>query len=112
MGVTSISSEILVKNNNNKFNARWPFLFNAVIDGLDLRELEMSRRKYTWENSLKNPTFERLDRVLVRTEWEQHYPLATIVASSREISDHTPLLLNTREEEKGGRQPMFKFELS
>ena len=72
----------------------------------------MSGRKYTWANSLKNPTFERLDRVLVRTEWEQHYPLATIVALSREISDHTPLLLNTGEEEKGGRQPMFKFELS
>jgi len=72
----------------------------------------MSGRKYTWANSLKNPTFERLDRLLVSTEWEQHYPLATIVALSREISDHTPLLLNTGEEEKGGRQPMFKFELS
>ena len=34
------------------------------------------------------------------------------MALNREISDHTPLLLNTREEEKGGRQPMFKFELS
>ena len=56
------------EKNNNKFNARWPFLFNAVIDGLDLRELEMSGRKYTWANSLKNPTFERLDRVLVSTE--------------------------------------------
>ena len=47
VGVTSISSEILVKKNNNKFNGRWPFLFNTVIDGLDLRELEMSGRKYT-----------------------------------------------------------------
>ena len=63
-------------------------------------------------NSLKNPTFERLDRVLVSTEWEQHYPLATIVASSREISDHTPPLLSTGEEGKGSMQHMFKFELS
>jgi len=66
--VTSILSEVLVKKNNNKFNARWSFLFNAVIDGLDPRELEMSGRKYTWANSLKNPTFEILDRVLVSTE--------------------------------------------
>ena len=79
---------------------RWSFLFNAVIDGLDLRELEMSGRKYTWVNYLKNPTFERLDRVLVSTEWEQHYPLATIVALSREISNHTPLLLNTGKKKK------------
>jgi hypothetical protein len=57
------------------------------------------------------PTFERLDRVLVCGEWEQKYPLATVDALSREISDHTPLLLCTGEETKGSNQPQFKFEL-
>ena len=66
--VTSILSEVLVKKIIISSMQRWSFLFNAVIDGLDPRELEMSGRKYTWANSLKNPTFERLDRVLVSTE--------------------------------------------
>jgi endonuclease/exonuclease/phosphatase family metal-dependent hydrolase len=83
------------EKNNDRFDERWPFLFNVVIDGLDLREIEMSGRKFTWANSRRVPTYEKLDRVLVSTEWEQRFPLATVVALSREISDHTPLLLDT-----------------
>jgi exonuclease III len=99
------------EKNNNRFDGRWPFLFNAIIDGLDLREIEMSGRKFTWANSLPIPTYERLDRVLVSCEWEQKFPLTTVDALSREISDHTPLLLSTGEETKSGNKSMFKFEL-
>jgi hypothetical protein len=60
---------------------------------------------------LQTPTYEKLDRVLVSTEWEQKYPLATVDALSREISDHTPLLLCTGEESQPKKQPVFKFEL-
>jgi hypothetical protein len=83
------------EKSNDRFEERWPFLFNAVIDSMDLREIEMSGRKYTWANSRKIPTYEKLDRVLISTEWEQNFPLATVDALSREISDHTPLLLST-----------------
>jgi hypothetical protein len=49
------------EKNNPNYNARWPFLFNAVIDGLNLRKLEMSGRNFTWANNLAQPTFEKLD---------------------------------------------------
>jgi exonuclease III len=78
-----------LKKNNNNYNGRWPFLFNAVIDGLNLRELKMSGRKYTWANARDNPTYEKLDRILMSMEWEQKFPLSTVVAITREISDHT-----------------------
>ena len=71
----------------------------------------MSGRKFTWANSQQVPTYEKLDRVLVSTEWEQKFPLATVDALSREISDHTPLLLDTGEKDKGMKQHPFKFEL-
>ena len=32
------------EKNKDNFDHRWPFLFNAVIDGLNLKELEMSGR--------------------------------------------------------------------
>jgi hypothetical protein len=32
---------------------RWPFLFNACIESLDLKELELSGRRFTWANSLE-----------------------------------------------------------
>jgi hypothetical protein len=63
------------EKNNNIYNDKWTFLFNAIIDGVNLREIEMSGRKYTWANSLANPTYERLDRMLVSTEWEQNISL-------------------------------------
>jgi hypothetical protein len=81
-----------------------------VIEGLDLRELEMTGRKYTWANNLTSPTFEKLDCILVSTKWEEIFPLSTVRALTRDISDHTPLLLNTGEPNTN-TQPMFKFEL-
>jgi hypothetical protein len=34
--------------NNDNFNPHWPFIFNAIIDSLDLRELGLSGRQFTW----------------------------------------------------------------
>ncbi|XP_062188905.1 uncharacterized protein LOC133892218 [Phragmites australis] len=86
------------EKNNGRYEDRWPFLFNAIIDSLDLRELDLSNRKYTWANNRETPTYERLDRILVSTEWESKFPLATVQALTREISYHTPLLLDTADE--------------
>jgi endonuclease/exonuclease/phosphatase family metal-dependent hydrolase len=71
----------------------------------------MSVRRYTWANSLPNPTYEKLDRILVSTEWEQKFLLANVIVLSRDISDHTPLLLDTGRVPSSSNQPLFKFEL-
>jgi hypothetical protein len=84
------------------------FLFNVVIDGLNLREIEMSGRKYTWANSLQHPTYEKLDRILVAIEWEQKFPLSTVVSLTRDISDHTPLLLGSGRKSSGSNHKKSK----
>jgi exonuclease III len=99
------------EKNNNRYNDKWPFLFNAVINSLDLRELELSGRQFTWANRLQNPTYEKLDRILVSTEWELKYPKVTVHALTREVSDHTPLLLDTGMPSSHSPST-FKFELS
>jgi hypothetical protein len=53
-------------------------LFNAIIETLNLREIEMTKRKYTWTNYTKVPTFEKLNRILVTIDWEQKFPLASV----------------------------------
>jgi hypothetical protein len=58
------------EKNNNRFNERWPSLFNAIINNLDLRELELFGRHFTWVNNLPIPTYEKLNRILLSTEWE------------------------------------------
>jgi hypothetical protein len=58
------------EKNNDNFNSRWPFIFNDIIESLDLRSLALSGRQFTWENRRDTPTYEKLDRILVSTEWE------------------------------------------
>jgi hypothetical protein len=45
------------------------------------------------------------------TEWEQKFPLSNVMAMSRDISDHTPLLLDTGRNSSTNGQHIFKFEL-
>ena len=99
------------EKNNNNYEHRWPFLFNTIIDGLNLWELQLSGRQYTWANSLQTPMYEKLDRILMATEWEQKYPLSNVIALTCDISDHTPLLLNTGDSPSNFNQYQFKFEL-
>jgi hypothetical protein len=35
------------KKNNDRYNDRWHFLFNACLDSLYLRELDLSGRRFT-----------------------------------------------------------------
>jgi hypothetical protein len=98
------------EKNNDNYNDRWSFLFNAIIDTLNLRELELTGRKFTWANHHQNQTFEKLDRILVCTDFESKYPVMTVQVLSREISDHTPLFYNTNNP-SSTYQPQFKFEL-
>jgi endonuclease/exonuclease/phosphatase family metal-dependent hydrolase len=99
------------EKNNDNYEHQWHFLFNRVIDGLNLRELGMLGRRYTWANSMQNTTYENVDRILMSTEWEQNFLLANVIALSRDISDHTPLLLDTGRAPSSGNQLLFKFEL-
>lgn len=47
------------EKNNDNYNERWPFLFNAIIDAFNYREPAMSGRQ-TWKNNLQTPTYEKL----------------------------------------------------
>ena len=78
----------------------WSFLFNAILEQAGVRELEITGREFTWGNNLPIPTFEKLDRILCSTEWEEVYPLTQITALTRGKSDHTPLFLDSGDIQK------------
>jgi hypothetical protein len=58
------------KKSKGRFDNYWPFFSNVVIDSLDLREVTMVGRQLTWVDSLSEPTYEKLDHVLVDSNWE------------------------------------------
>ena len=100
------------EKNNDNYYGRWSFMFNAIIESLNLREIDLTGRQFTWANSLPNPTYDKLDTVLTSVEWEQRYPLVSVHAMQRAISDHTPLLLDSSEATHIGNKNLFSFELS
>jgi hypothetical protein len=79
-------------------------MFNYIINICELREIDMSGGQFTWSNNQAVPTLEKLDRFLVSKEWELLFPLTTIHKLSREISDHSPIILDTME----GREKQIK----
>jgi hypothetical protein len=54
--------------NNDNFKPHCPFVFNAIIESLNLREIALSCRRCTWANRKENPTYEKLDRILSTVE--------------------------------------------
>ena len=92
------------------FDFKWPKLFNDVIESLDLKEIVMSGHQYTWAVPGDNPIFEKLDRVLASTDWEDKFPLSIVEPRDRDISDHTSLVLNTGASTHSTNQRPFKFE--
>jgi endonuclease/exonuclease/phosphatase family metal-dependent hydrolase len=100
--------------NNDNFNPHWPFIFSAIIDSLDLRELGLSGRQFTftWASRRQISTFEKLDRILASVDWEQKFSPASVHALTRSGSDHTPLLLDQGEQAHLGNKVDFSFELS
>ncbi|KAG2576652.1 hypothetical protein PVAP13_6NG060815 [Panicum virgatum] len=94
----------------DNFDFKWPNIFNQVIEVLDLKEIEMSGRQFTWASYGDNPIFEKLDRVLVTTEWEENFPISSVQSRDGGISDHTPIVLNTGASTHMNNQPLFKLE--
>lgn len=55
---------------------------------------------FTWSNNRRNPTLEKLDRILMDCDWEYIYPLVNVTKIPGEMSDHNMLLISSNEVKK------------
>ena len=69
--------------------------FRRFIDDVDIQELHLNGRRFTWSNERANPTLEKLDRVFATDDWLLSLPNHTLTALASECSDHAPLRLST-----------------
>lgn len=60
--------------NNGRANRRNIARFRGVVDELELRDIHLHGRLYTWSNERTNPTMVKLDRVLTSVDWEERFP--------------------------------------
>jgi endonuclease/exonuclease/phosphatase family metal-dependent hydrolase len=83
----------LQDKNNVRINRALMSRFQKAIDHLQLREINLIRKKFTWTNNQASPTMSKIDRVFCTTPWENLYDKPALQALSSSTSDHCPLLL-------------------
>jgi exonuclease III len=82
-----------VDKSNGRLSRRMMGHFRRLLNDLELSELHLSGRLFTWSNEQLHPTLERIDRMFVSEGWESLYPRSYLQALSSRCSDHAPLLL-------------------
>ncbi|XP_073367970.1 uncharacterized protein [Aegilops tauschii subsp. strangulata] len=94
--------------NNANVNRRMLARFRATLNRLELKELYLNGRRYTWSNERLNPTLDKIDHVFATNTWEDIYPANLLTALGTSISYHCPLLVDLDAEFHVGRR--FRFE--
>jgi endonuclease/exonuclease/phosphatase family metal-dependent hydrolase len=61
--------------NNDNLNMAMMGRFRRFVNDLELKEIPLLGRRYTWSNERASPTLVKLDRVLCTSNWEDLYPI-------------------------------------
>lgn len=93
---------------NDYLNRRNMGRFRRFVNELQLKDVYLHGRRYTWSNERACPTLEKLDRILVTVDWELNYPGCLLQALASGMSDHCTLLLATNANFSAKRR--FHFE--
>jgi hypothetical protein len=58
---------------NDRLDQRMMTRFRRALNFLELKEIQLVGRKYTWSNQQDTPTMSRIDRAFCTTQWEEIY---------------------------------------
>ena len=70
--------------------------FNACIADLELLEISLNDRKFTWARSVSSNSNALLDRFFCTTEWNSHFHNSGAFSLPRIQSDHNPIIVSTQ----------------
>jgi exonuclease III len=68
------------------------FLFNAFLGDVDLEDLNVLGRRFTWYHP-NGRSMSRIDRMLISEEWANVWGENALWVLPRDVSDHCPLVL-------------------
>jgi len=107
LGDFNLIASVEEKNSGN-INKAMMGRFRRLISDLELKDLPLLGRKYTWSNQQNSPTLVKLDRVLCSADWEQLFPNCLLQSCATDGFDHCPLLLGLNDVHP--RKARFHFE--
>ncbi|KAF8670729.1 hypothetical protein HU200_050394 [Digitaria exilis] len=94
--------------NNDNFNFSEANMLNDTINAIELIDIPLVDRAYTWSNKRATPTLVRLDRCLINLTWDSTFPNTCLTSLTRSVSNHVPLLLTASTKVPKGA--CFRFE--
>lgn len=94
--------------NNDRLCLRAMRRFRRLIDDLQVQEIYLHGRLYTWSSQRERPTLERIDRAFACLQWLEAFPSHHLRCLSSDCSDHSPLLLQLCTQPWA--KPRFRFE--
>lgn len=80
--------------NNDRVNLRLINSFRWVLDELELKELHLHGRRFTWTSETHNPTQTKIDHVFCARNWELEHPDYYLQAIGTSCSGHCPMIVN------------------
>lgn len=78
---------------NGNVDRRMMLRFRRTLNAMEVKEISLIGKRYTWSNQQDTPTLTRIDRTFCTPSWEQTFSnliLQTLLSSS---SDHCPIFL-------------------
>lgn len=99
----------LIHRFENQRSFRLIEMSNDLIRDLQLVDVPLSNRQFTWCNNRPEPTHSKLDRILISPDISLQFTLISLKALEVLASDHAPLLLSFTDEQTQIRS--FKMEL-
>ncbi|WOL07007.1 hypothetical protein Cni_G15742 [Canna indica] len=103
----------LTKNDSECSNCRGSprdsMSFSKFIVDNDLVELPIFGSPFTWTNNQIPPALAKLDRIFINSTVLNRFLFLRIEGGSRQLSDHTPLILRNEVRRSGGPRP-FRLE--
>lgn len=83
-------------------------LFNDLIRELEIVDIPLSNRAFTWSSKRPQPSFSRIDRVFLSPDWHIHFPVVTLQALEVVVSDHCPMLLTCKQRQTTKADPKWE----
>jgi exonuclease III len=78
---------------NAQVNRRLLGSFQALREELEVKELQLQGRRFTWSSGSADSTLTKIDHVFISQDWEFMFPHCDLQALGSAVSDHCPMLL-------------------
>jgi hypothetical protein len=82
--------------------------FRRALDHMEVREIPLVGKHFTWSNDHSSLTMSRIDRAFCTFQWEGCHLDPVLHPLPSSMSDHCPFLLHPQEQVK--RPHTFRFE--